>query len=202
MRNLTDAISTHSHNSQPAIFLDRDGILISNVIREDNTLGSVRKPNEVIFNESGESAIKLAVANNYQIFVISNQPDIERKLIDPINFTQIDNLLKTKFGAILEARYCPHSGKNECNCRKPKPGMIYELAEKFSINLGKSWMIGDRDSDMKAGRTAGVNVICVPPLVCGILAQRTCKYQEAHLEANNLMSAIEIAITQAGQRTS
>ncbi len=199
MSNPTEPTSRDSPSINRAIFLDRDGVLISNVFRKDKTLGSVRKPNEVIFNETGKSAIKLAIANNFKIFVVSNQPDMERKLIDHNDFEHIDDLLRNRFGDILEAQYCPHSGDNECTCRKPNPGMIYNLAAKFSINLGKSWMIGDRDSDMQAGRTAGVNIICVPPLVCGVLAARTCKFQETHLEADDLMSAIKIAITKADQ---
>jgi D-glycero-D-manno-heptose 1,7-bisphosphate phosphatase len=201
MRYPTDTVSKHSNDSQPAIFLDRDGVLISNVYREDKTLGSVRNPNEVIFNESATAAINLAIAYNFEVFVVSNQPDIERKLIDPNDFIQIDKLMRRRFRAILETSYCPHSGEYECECRKPKPGMIFALAAKFNINLGNSWMIGDRISDMQAGRNAGVNIACVPPLVGGVLAERTCKFRETHSEASNLMSAIEIAITRVDQPT-
>ncbi|MDA8026646.1 MAG: HAD-IIIA family hydrolase [Actinomycetota bacterium] len=199
MRNPTEPTPRRSPSINRAIFLDRDGVLISNVFREDRTLGSVRKANEVIFNESAETAMNLAIANNFEIFVVSNQPDIERKLINYGDFTEIDNLLGNRFGAISETRYCPHSGENECSCRKPKPGMVYDLAAKYNIDLGKSWMIGDRSSDMQAGHSAGVNIICIPPLVCGVLAERTCKFPDPHLEANDLLSAIAIAINQGDQ---
>ncbi len=197
-------ISFESNNkkrisSDRAIFLDRDGVLMSNVVREDSTLGSVRKQDEVIFNESAEFALNLAVTNGFLVLVVSNQPDIERKLINRDDFENIDNLLRNRFRDIVETRYCPHSGERECNCRKPKPGLLYDLAAKFNLSLCKSWLIGDRDSDMQAGRSAGVNVICVPPLVSGVLAERTCKYQDAHFEANNLVSAVEMAIALAGQ---
>ena len=63
---------------------------------------------------------------------------------------------------ILDTFYCPHSPESFCECRKPKPGMLLEAKNKYNINMEKSWMIGDRDTDIKAANLAGItNTILV-----------------------------------------
>ncbi len=148
---------------QRAIFLDRDGTInkevgiLSNIDRFELLPGVGEAIQKI--NQSGYLAI-----------VITNQPVIARGELSYEGLEEIHNKMETllgKEGAYLDGiYYCPHhphSGyegevrqlKVDCACRKPKPGMLYAAAEAFHIDLKRSWMIGDGERDIAAGRSAG-----------------------------------------------
>lgn len=133
-----------------AIFLDRDGVINDNKKH-------VNRPEDLIIYEAAKEGIKLLYDAGYKIFVVTNQGGIERghlthERLDQIHEKLVDEL--KPFCKITEIVYCPDFNR-ESDCRKPKPGMILELAEKYDIDLNESWMVGDMETDIEAGKSAG-----------------------------------------------
>lgn len=138
-----------------AVFLDRDG-----------TLNARPPPHEYL-----ESADRFAwlpgavcgvsvLANaGYHLFVVSNQRGVARGLVSPVTLREIEDTIQRELRArgceIRAFRYCTHDLDEACLCRKPKPGMITDLAQTYEVDLASSWMIGDDSSDDLAGRSAG-----------------------------------------------
>jgi D,D-heptose 1,7-bisphosphate phosphatase len=156
-------------NRQKAIFLDRDG-----VINVDTDL--IKTPEELQVYDYVPGAVRKINEAGYLAIVITNQSVIARNLCTEAELRVIHNKLDTILGvehAKLDALYyCPHhphggfpeenpAYKKECHCRKPKPGMLLDAARDFNIDLSKSWMIGDSERDVLAGRAAGVRTIGV-----------------------------------------
>ncbi len=148
-----------------AIFFDRDGVLIKD--------GKYPYKNEHldIFPEV-PLALKELKKTGYMLIVITNQSGVARGLFSEKEVKKFNLLMKKKFekkGAHIDAiYYCPHhvDGKvrkyqKECNCRKPKPGMIVTAAKKYGISLEDSWMIGNMDKDIIAGKIAGCKTILI-----------------------------------------
>ncbi len=150
-------------NRQRAVFLDRDGT----INREVGLISDIRRFE--LLPGVGE-AIRRINQSGFLAIVITNQPVIARGELSDQGLEDIHNKMETLLGeegAYLDGiYYCPHhphSGyegeirelKIECNCRKPRPGMLYAAAEAFQIDLNRSWMIGDSERDIAAGRNAG-----------------------------------------------
>ena len=140
-----------------AVFFDRDGVI--NKERKDY----VKTIDELEIFENIPSCIKQLKKNNYLVIVITNQSAINRGLtdiqkIDEIH-TKIQRYLK-KFNTQIDAFYfCPHRPDENCLCRKPNPGLIIQASTNFDIDLQSSWMIGNNDSDVLAGKNAGCKSI-------------------------------------------
>jgi D-glycero-D-manno-heptose 1,7-bisphosphate phosphatase len=138
----------------PAIFLDRDGVLIEN--RSDY----VRDWSQVKIFPDAIRALSHSAVKNYKIVIVTNQSAIGRGLISletakDINGRLVD--LIHHYGGQMDAVYmCPHKPDEGCNCRKPKPGLLLQAAKELSLDLQRSWMIGDAWSDVQAGQMAGV----------------------------------------------
>lgn len=152
---------------QKAIFLDRDGTI-------NKYVGFLRNIDDFKLNDGVSEAIKKINRSKYLAIVVTNQPVIARGEVTFKQLNEIHNKMETLLGqdgAYLDAiYYCPHhpdSGfegevkelKIECDCRKPKPGMLYKAAEDFNIDLSESYMIGDSDNDILAGNAAGCKSI-------------------------------------------
>ncbi|MHC1721891.1 MAG: HAD-IIIA family hydrolase [Aminipila sp.] len=150
-------------HKQKAVFLDRDGTI-------NKYIGFLRNPEDLELLPGAAEAIRKINQSGYLAIVITNQPVIARGEVSAQQLREIHNRMETLLGndgAYLDAiYYCPHHPhkgyegevtdlKIECDCRKPKPGMLVEAAKDYNIDLNQSWMIGDSDSDMEAGRTAG-----------------------------------------------
>ena len=150
-------------NPRPAIFLDRDG-----TINEEVNLLS--KPDQMKLIEGAAEAIKLINKSDYLAIIVTNQPVIARNLCSIEELEYIHASLETmlgKEGAYVNAiYYCPHHPdkgypeerpeyKIDCECRKPKPGMLLHAANDWNIDLSESFMIGDSDRDLKVGQNAG-----------------------------------------------
>ena len=154
---------------QRAIFLDRDGVL--NV---DHPY--IAKPEQFELYPITSEAIKRINQSNFLAVVVTNQPVVARNLCTEAELRVIHNKFDTLLGnerAKLDALYyCPHhpdkgfpdenpAFKIDCDCRKPKPGMLFQAAASFNIDLGSSFMIGDDERDILAGKNAGVTTIGV-----------------------------------------
>src|SRR5215510_11003055 len=138
----------------PAIFLDRDGVLIEN--RSDY----IRDWSQVKIFPEAIQVLSLSAAKNYKIVIITNQSAVGRGLITPETAKDINNrlvdLIHQKGGQVDGVYMCPHKPDDVCDCRKPKPGLFFQAAKELSLDLQRSWMIGDAWSDMQAGQAAGV----------------------------------------------
>ena len=138
----------------PAIFLDRDGVLIEN--RSDY----VRDWSEVKIIPEAIHALSIAQIKKYKIVIVTNQSVVGRGLIllktaQEIN-QRLINLIREHGGPIDGVYMCPHKPEDGCSCRKPQPGLLLQAAKDLSLDLQRSWMIGDAWSDVQVGQSAGV----------------------------------------------
>ena len=142
--------------TKKAVFLDRDGTIIRDMIYlNDPALIET-------FQESYE-ALKLLHDDGFLILLATNQSGVAKGIVDEKNLIKINELItldfKNKGVVITAALYCPHPVDGGCECRKPNAGMLKSAAKKYSIDLKKSWMVGDRMTDVEAGRRAGCRSI-------------------------------------------
>lgn len=154
-------------NKQKAIFLDRDGTI-------NKYVGFLRKEEVFELLPGVAEAIKRINKSGYLAVVVTNQPVIARGEVTFEGLETIHNKMETLLGmegAYLDGIYfCPHhphSGydgevkelKIDCDCRKPKPGMLLKAAEDLNIDLSQSYMVGDGENDIKAGKAAGCKTV-------------------------------------------
>ena len=136
-----------------AIFLDRDGVI--NQERKDY----VKNIEEFIIFESVHDAITLIKNHNFLVIIITNQSAVNRKLLTIENLDKIheklQNYLKMHDTSFDHVYFCPHMPKENCDCRKPKPGLIIQAKKDFKIELSQSFMIGDSQTDVQAAESAG-----------------------------------------------
>jgi len=153
-------------NLQKAVFLDRDGTI-------NKYVGFLRSIDQFELIPNVAENIKWCNKNGFLTIVVTNQPVIARGEVDWTELNEIHNKMETLLGEcgayIDDIFVCPHHPdkgfdgerpeyKIICDCRKPKPGMIFEAAKKYNIDLSKSYVIGDSDSDIQAGKLAGCKV--------------------------------------------
>lgn len=156
-------------NKQQAVFLDRDGTI-------NKYVGFLRNTDEFELIDGVSDAIKKINASGYLAIVVTNQPVIARGEVSFDELETIHNKMETllgKAGAYLDAIYfCPHHPhkgyagerpelKFDCDCRKPKPGMLLKAAQDFNIDLAQSWMVGDGENDIMAGKNAGCHTALI-----------------------------------------
>jgi D-glycero-D-manno-heptose 1,7-bisphosphate phosphatase len=146
-------------SSKRAIFFDKDGTLNYSVFWKDK-YRAPRKVSETFFYKGLTEKFQILNELDFLIFLVTNQPDISNGDIDTINYSGIVNHIKKNFD-IVEVATCVHPSKQQCLCRKPSPKMLFDLSSKHNIELKNSWMIGDRISDIKAGKLAGCKTILI-----------------------------------------
>ena len=138
----------------PAVFLDRDGVLIEN--RSDY----VRDWSQVAIYPMTYSALSRLQQSDYKIVIITNQSAVGRGLISMERAEEINRRLISKIrehGVHIDGVYmCPHQADSRCICRKPKPGLLFQAANELSLDVSRSWMVGDAWSDLLAGQAANV----------------------------------------------
>lgn len=143
-----------------AIFFDRDDTLL--VDTKDFCVNSADKIN--LFPDTLEALATLAKLD-YSIVLVTNQEVISAGRLSEAEFWGIHqaflDLIRPSGITVLKTCMCPHTTEDNCVCRKPKPFMIQQAAREFGIALQDSWMIGDRDTDVQAGNSAGTRTILV-----------------------------------------
>ena len=173
--------------SRTAVFLDRDGVINRAVVRG----GTPHPPASVEDLEilpSVPAALHALRELGYALIVVTNQPDVARGSASRASVDAIHQRLSSelKLDAIFA---CFHDDADECDCRKPKPGLLVRAAGDFGIDLSQSFMVGDRWRDVEAGRRAGCRTLFIdrgyqetaPP---------SCDYRVASLmEAARLIAA-------------
>lgn len=142
---------------RPAIFLDRDGVL-NDVVWRDGKPASPRSADELHVADGAAQAVADFRAAGYLAFVVTNQPDVRRgkmsaEALDTIHAALIQRV------PVDEVRACLHDNADQCDCRKPKAGMLLDLAARWDVDLTRSWMVGDMDRDIVCGRAAGVRTV-------------------------------------------
>jgi D-glycero-D-manno-heptose 1,7-bisphosphate phosphatase len=191
----------HHHKSkklQPAIFLDRDGTI--NV--EKNYLYRFEDWEWI---SGAQAAIAKLNEAGFLVVVVSNQAGVARGLYTEQDVIRLHEQvvvdLNSSGGNIDAFYYCPHHpehGDNrDCDCRKPRPGMLLEAAKVHNIDLSKSWIIGDRGIDIKAGQLAGVSTILVRT---GYGEDESGRASGAIFVADSLCDAIERVIALESKR--
>ncbi|MDX2079451.1 MAG: HAD-IIIA family hydrolase [Terrimicrobiaceae bacterium] len=140
----------------PALFLDRDGVLNELVLR-DGAFVSPRFASEFRLVDGVTELLSAAVSKGLIPVVVTNQPDIGRGLMEPEQLAAMHRRLTAELG--LEKILVAEAGEDTDPLRKPNPGMLFLAAEKWNLDLGHSWLIGDSVKDIEAGQRAGVGTI-------------------------------------------
>ena len=175
------------------IFLDRDGTI--NIEKS-----YLHKWEDFEFEKNAIEGLKALVNLGYELVIVTNQSGIARGYYSEEELKKLNNemmleLKKSRIN-ILDCYYCPHHPekgleeyKKECNCRKPSPGMLLDAKEKYGIDMSKSFMIGDKYSDLKAGENAGVKSILVKT---GYGRETLKKYSVEYMVAEDLLEAAQL----------
>jgi D-glycero-D-manno-heptose 1,7-bisphosphate phosphatase len=136
-----------------AVFIDRDGVI-------NHDFGYVFKWKDFKFINGAIHAMKMLINENFLLFIITNQSGIGRGYYSERDLLllnkKLSDYLKFSGVKIEKIYYCPHLPEEKCACRKPAPGLIQQAEREHSINLQRSFMIGDKLSDVEAGLRAGV----------------------------------------------
>jgi len=194
-----------------AIFLDRDGVINELIYYQEQ--GIVDSPFTVeqfrLLPVVGE-AIKRLHAMDYKVILVSNQPGIAKGSLSEEAFEEIRNRMKeelAKEGAFLDGEYyCFHHPeakvdklKANCECRKPKPGLLVQAAQDMDIDLPQSWMIGDNLTDIKAGKGVGCRTILLGRMKCELC--RLMDEEDARPDAitSNLGKAAQIILKEGDE---
>lgn len=136
-----------------ALFLDRDGVI--NV-----DFGHVHTKENFIFIDGIFELCRLFQDHGYYIFVVTNQAGIGKGYYSKKTFIDLNSWMKIKFKEqgveIMETYFCSHKPEDKCLCRKPKPGMLIDAINKYNIDVSSSFLIGDKQSDIDAGKSANI----------------------------------------------
>lgn len=157
---MTQEISgTPAGRGRKAVFLDRDGVLSRSEVRGGKAFAPTRLEDFALLPDAEEATAALSRLG-YCLVVVTNQPDVGNGLVDRAVVERMNEALARRLPVDL-IKVCYHAQGDGCACRKPKPGMILEAADELGIDLAASFMVGDRWSDIEAGRAAGCRTIFI-----------------------------------------
>jgi D-glycero-D-manno-heptose 1,7-bisphosphate phosphatase len=141
-----------------AIFLDRDGTIIKNI-------PYLNDPEKIEFLPFVFDGLKILSSHGFSFFIVTNQSGVSRGLIKISDLKKIHKkikeILKKEGIEIKEILYCPHLPEDNCNCRKPKTGLIQKILKKYKIDLKNSYLIGDKEEDILLAKNIGIKSICL-----------------------------------------
>ncbi len=144
---------------RPAVFLDRDGTVNRTLVRD----GVPHPPEHLgefeLLPGVTEAAASLAAAG-FALLVVTNQPDVARGIQTRARVEALNDQVRRAL-PVLGVLTCFHDNQDGCFCRKPRPGLLLEAAQRWSLDLASSFMIGDRWSDVEAGRAAGCRTVLI-----------------------------------------
>jgi D-glycero-D-manno-heptose 1,7-bisphosphate phosphatase len=146
-----------------AVFLDRDG-----VVNVSPGPGYVTRWEDFRLEPGIVGVLRVIRARGYESVVVTNQRGVALGLVQTQELDRIHRELRSRllndYGlSLLDVLHCPHDDTDACACRKPKPGMLLEAARRHRLDLATSWMVGDGERDVAAGRAAGCRTIRVCP---------------------------------------
>jgi len=167
-----------------AIFLDRDGV-INNVIIKEGKAFSPRKFEDFELVDGIKNVLERFKTEGLLNIIVTNQPDIARGLMKKEELQKMHNLIRENL-PVNDIFVCTHDDADNCNCRKPKAGMLFEAVKKWDIDLSESFMIGDSWKDIEAGRNAGCTTV--------LIDSPYNKQIDSDLRANELSAAAEMIL--------
>jgi len=145
------------------VFLDRDGVINRKAPKADY----IKTWKEFQFLPGSLEAMRRLTENGYELYLISNQASIARRIMTEEDLTEIHQnmirVLEENGIRLKKIYYCPHGWNDGCECRKPKPGMFYQAGKENNLNLSKAVFIGDDERDELAGEAAGIKTFLVTP---------------------------------------
>ena len=151
-----------SGSGRPVVFVDRDGVINRRVPGD-----YVRSWDQFRFLPGARAGLRLLRDAGYLLVVVTNQRGIGRGLMSDADLAEVHRRMQNELvlaGAGLDAiHYCPHDLHESCGCRKPRPGMMERALERFAVDAGRSWVVGDSLSDLEAGRAVGIRGILIVP---------------------------------------
>lgn len=166
-----------------AVFLDRDGVINEVVFHDSEKPSSPWRFEEFKLIEGIKNPLEELSSVGFYLFIVSNQPDISRGYVEAGTTEKINNVIYGRF-PVKDILTCPHDDIHNCSCRKPKPGMLLELAKKWKIDLKKSFLIGDNWKDMEAGKASGCTTV--------LLDKPYNKAVKVDCRVRNLEDAVEL----------
>ena len=180
-----------SNKLVPAVFLDRDGVISRALERDGLPYPPTSLAEFQIFSEVPEACRRLKQAG-FLLVVVTNQPDVGRGTLQQETVEAIHAEMCRRL-PIDRVEVCYHSGKDrsDCDCRKPKPGMLLRAARELGIDLAQSWMVGDRWRDIDCGHAAGCRTIFIDRGYAEELRQKP------HFSAGNLAGATDIILRES-----
>ena len=171
-----------------AVFLDRDGVLVREIVLDGIARAPLRLEDFLILDDAGEQVDRLHRAG-FHCVVFTNQPEVSRGLLSPELLDDMHRRL-SDVTAVDDILVCPHDDRDGCACRKPRPGMLLEAARRAEINLGDSFVVGDRWRDVDAGRSVGCYSI--------LIERPYSNCSTAHACVTNLGSAVDLILARSG----
>jgi D-glycero-D-manno-heptose 1,7-bisphosphate phosphatase len=142
-----------------AVFLDRDGVINEALVKDGKPYPPADAASARIPEGTAEALARLK-QRGYLLLVVTNQPDVSRGKQTRAAVEGINQYLRTKL-ALDDVLTCYHDDADNCDCRKPRPGMLLQAARQYDIDLPNSYMIGDRWRDIDAGANAGCKTILI-----------------------------------------
>ncbi|CAA7612112.1 HAD-IIIA family hydrolase [Magnetospirillum sp. UT-4] len=142
-----------------AVFLDRDGVLNRSLVIDGKPYAPRRIEDFRLFPGTTAAVARLKAAG-LVVIVVTNQPDIGNGLVDAATVAAMNARLRQRV-PVDDILVCPHRQTDGCDCRKPKPGMLIEAAARHRIDRSRSFLVGDRASDIVAGQGAGCYTLYV-----------------------------------------
>lgn len=139
--------------SRRAVFLDRDGVLVDTLVRDNRAYAPTSLEEFQLYRDAAPQVERLRQAGLLAI-VFTNQPDVGRGIVAPATLSRMHEILRSTV-PVEDVLVCPHVNDGECACRKPKPGMLEDAAVRWGVDLTRSFVIGDRWRDVDAGRAVG-----------------------------------------------
>ena len=172
-----------------ALLLDRDGVL-NKMIRQNGKWYSPHRLSEFeLYSGMGE-AVRKAKSRGFLVMVVTNQPDIRRGFMKPEELEEMHSFMKKQL-SLDDIFVCAHDNADNCDCRKPKPGLVRAAIDKWNIDPDRSFVIGDRWKDIAAGHTCG----CKTVLVRGPETENEAFWSKSDIRydrfAENLTEAVE-----------
>lgn len=185
----------------PTVFLDRDGTLIEEV-------GYLSHLDRIVLYPWSIESVKLLNRAGFKVVVVTNQAGVARGLFDEDFIDEAHRFLDQKFGdggaMIDKFYYCPHhpeasveAYRCECDCRKPKAGMLWKAAQELQLELSHSFVIGDRLSDLRLGPAVGAKSVLVRTGYGETTARELTDDVEVDYTAPELMTAVAWILRQS-----
>lgn len=140
-----------------AVFLDRDGVIIETAF-EDGKPVAPRVAAEAQVVPGARAGLRQLSEAGFALIVVTNQPDVTRGTTSVADVEAIHDRLRSEL-PIDAVYWCPHDNRDDCECRKPRPGMLTRAAVELGLDLHESWLIGDRWVDVAAALAAGVRPV-------------------------------------------